>query len=139
MNSDTSKKYLTVREGGSTGFWRGVAAGLAFCFLCLLAVTYLYPPTIFQPPRVSPEMALPPEGIAQPEAVAPPAAPQGQTGSLIVEAPAPLLTTLPPADLQPGLDIIELPAAPDVFDGGPAGSPSLFNPAPETGDAPALR
>jgi hypothetical protein len=137
--TSAADKYLTVRESGKTGFWRGVAAGMAVCLLIFAILVMLFPPAVYAPPSLAPGAALPPDEIGVPDRTAlPPAAPP-RAGSLLVEAPAPLLTSLPARDTPPGLETMRLPAAPDIFDGGPAGSPSLFDPAEAPGETPAFR
>ena len=135
MASSVANKYFTYREAGTKGFWRGVAAGIAASIVVLLALAMLFPPTIYAPPSLGPEADQPPAEISSPDPSASlPAEPQ-RTGPLVIEAPAPLVTGLPPRDTPPGLEMLNLPAAPDVFDGGEAGSPSLFSPAEEDGEA----
>jgi hypothetical protein len=137
--ASAADKYLTVRESGATGFWRGLAVGVVLCLLAFGALVVLYPPTVYPPPSLAPEAALPPADIGLPgDVTLPPAAPL-RARPLLVEAPAPLISTLPQRDTPPGFDALRLPAAPDVFDGGPAGSPSLFDPASEPAKTPELR
>ncbi|WP_424931710.1 hypothetical protein [Amaricoccus macauensis] len=129
MSSGVANKYLTYQDAGHTGFWRGVAAGIAASVVVLLVLAIIFPPTVYEPPSLAPEADQPPDAITSPDAAAATPAEPGRVGPLVVEAPAPLLSEVPPGDTPPGLEILDLPAAPDVFDGGEAGSPSLFRPA----------
>lgn len=139
MTSGIANKYLTYQDAGSTGFWRGVATGAALCAALFVAAAILFPPLVYAPPVLEPETSVAPDEIGTPaEGARAPAAPP-RAGPLVFEAPSPIISALPPRDTPPGLEILRLPAAPDIFDGGAAGSPSLFDPEAETGDTPELR
>lgn len=99
---------------------------------------YAFPPLKTLPPEIPPGTAEPPAALTNPAPVAEPPSPAAAQG-LLVEAPAPLVFTGPARDVPPGLDALLRPPAPDVFDGGPAGSPSLFRPGETPGDAPGTR
>jgi hypothetical protein len=139
------KSLVTARTaGGSTGnsgrggFWRGVAVGVAISVAIAAGLTLVFPPVTYAPPNLAPSALVPPDAPAHP-ATAPAAPPPPKYVGLLVPAPAPLLAELPATDLPPGLAALARPPAPDVFDGGAAGSPSLFRPATGPGASPTLR
>jgi hypothetical protein len=115
----------TRARGNGRGFFTGLILGLLVAACVAVALAFLFPPARFFPPRVDPGADVTPSAPAAPSDVTPPAS--TRAGTLL---PPPALTPLVPktpagampADL-PGL---APPAAPDVFDGGEAGSPSLF-------------
>lgn len=89
MASGVANKYLTYQDAGHTGFWRGVAAGIAASVVVLLILAILFPPTVYEPPSLAPEADRPPDAITSPDAAAARPAEPGRVGPLVVEAPRP--------------------------------------------------
>lgn len=116
MSSEWPKRDHSFRNG----FLTGLAVGLAVC----LALAILFPPKIYYPPEVE-GVDRAPTAPGEPGA---PAAPDlGDAGDPSVGG----LTRAAPERAAPpeaALSQFPKPAAPDVFEGGPAGSPSLFPP-----------
>lgn len=130
------RAHVKRRAGG--GFWQGAVAGAVVSAVIAAGLIYAFPPLKTLPPEIPPGSVEPPAVLTSPAPVAGRPAPAAVQG-LLVEAPAPLVTTGPARDVPPGLDALLRPPAPDVFDGGAAGSPSLFRPGETQGDTPAVR
>jgi len=107
------------------GFLAGLILGLLLAAGVALALAFLFPPARFFPPRIEPGAdATPTAPVAPADASS---TVSGRFGSLL---PPPALSPLVPntrtAPMPATLPDLAPPAAPDVFDGGEAGSPSLF-------------
>ena len=105
------------------GFLAGLVLGLALAACVASVLAFVFPPARFFAPRIDPGADLTPPAPTAPAAAPAPA----RSGGLL---PPPALTPLVPgtsaAELPADLPDLAPPVAPDVFDGGDAGSPSLF-------------
>lgn len=100
------------------GFLKGLATGFALALLMALALAYVFPPTRYFAPEVPADGGAAP---GPPAAIIVPRTPRA--GGLLPDpASAPLIAIRPAAEPAP----LAPPAAPDVFEGAPAGSPSLM-------------
>ncbi len=103
------------------GFLTGLAVGLAAC----VALAAVFPARIYYPPSVEGGIDTAPTSPDAPGASEPPrfgAAGDPSVGGLSAAAPTPA------ARPEISLSQFPRPAAPDVFEGGDAGSPSLYPP-----------
>lgn len=108
----------------SRGFWKGLIVGLVLALVVVLGLGLVFPPIRYLPPQM-PQVAPPPA----PEATVPARraaepAPAPAAGLLPNRAPGPLIADRPVAERA--APVLSLPSAPDVFQGSPAGSPSLM-------------
>lgn len=105
------------RPGFATGLLTGLGLGMGMMLLLALA----FPPFVFEPPDVDAAIGSPPLALPTPKAEAQMPAP---------DLPEPLVSPPPDAARLPGpvaesLIGLAPQVAPDVFEGNPAGSPSL--------------
>ena len=107
------------------GFFPGLIAGILLAACVAAALAILFPPARFFPPRIEPGADVMPAAPAAPSDAAAAVSARSET---LLPPPAltPLVATPPPADMPAELPGLAPPSAPDVFDGGEAGSPSLF-------------
>jgi hypothetical protein len=105
-----------------------VATGLLLAAAAAIGLTIAYPPTVFERPALTPGIELAPSAPEQPADVAVPQVQARDDWLLVPRAGAPLIAGKPQAETPPGLEGIAPVPAPDVFDGGAAGSPSLATP-----------
>jgi hypothetical protein len=105
------------------GFLAGLLLGLSVAALVTLVLAFVFPPARFFPPRIEAGADLTP-----PAPTAPAAAPAPARAGSLLPPPAltPLVPNAPTVAMPAALPGLAPPAAPDVFDGGEAGSPSLF-------------
>jgi hypothetical protein len=112
------------------GFWTGLITGILLCGALALAIAIAFPPFVFEPPRVPAEADTPPGGPQVPGiAGAEAAAPEPAATVAAPTAPGPLIASGREPGPLPGLEDIVPTPAPDVFEGGAAGSPSLYQPS----------
>ncbi len=103
------------------GFLTGLAVGLAVCF----ALAAVFPARIYYPPSVEGGIDAAPITPDAPGSLVPPRfgeAGDPSVGGLSGASP------VPAARPEVSLSQFPKPAAPDVFEGGDAGSPSLYPP-----------
>jgi hypothetical protein len=112
------------------GFWTGLIAGILLCGALALAMAIAFPPFVFQPPQLPPEAGTPPGGPPPPAAAgAGVAAPEPAASVPPPGKPGPLVATGREPGPLPGIENLAPTPAPDVFEGGAAGSPSLYQPS----------
>lgn len=102
--------------------------GIGLALALVLALALAFPPVRYLPPQmpqVTPPAAPPATPSTRPglEGVEPRPAPPPGGGLLPYRAPGPLIADRPDDDLP--APAFPLPAAPNVFEGSPAGQPSL--------------
>ena len=103
--------------------------GIGLALALVLALALAFPPVRYLPPQmpqVTPPAAPPATPSTRPglEGVEPRPAPPPGGGLLPYRAPGPLIADRPDDDLP--APAFPLPAAPNVFEGSPAGQPSLM-------------
>lgn len=111
------------------GFWRGIVTGMALAVLAGLVLALAFPSFLFMPPELEVGVAVPPDRPLRPGPGESPAPPRAVDRPSAPGSGTPLIDAAPPADLPPDLADLAPPPAPDVFLGGPAGSPSLVAPS----------
>ena len=125
----TGGQELTrVARRRTKGYWRGVATGLLLAAAAAIGLTIAFPPTIFMQPVLTPGIEVAPAAPEAPAGEAVPALEARDDWLLVPRADAPLISGRPQAETPPGLQGLAPVAAPDFFDGGAAGSPSLATP-----------
>lgn len=105
-------------------FRNGVLTGAAAVIVATLVLAFFFPPTIYSPPEVAIDIDEAPDTLQSPN-TAPDQATEGLFG---VAEPDPIAPLGAPTG-QASAGSVYRPPAPDVFQGGAAGSPSLVPPS----------